>query len=66
MTPTEQSALLHALKMLTKFVEKHPIGTSCTSCTFYKYKKCSFYDSVPPEEVVKVGCKAWEWDAVPF
>lgn len=66
MTTVEKQALLHAIKMMEKFVEKYPTSKSCTSCTYYKDKECRFYDSVPPEHVVKVGCDAWEFDGVPF
>jgi hypothetical protein len=42
------------------------ITVSCRTCEQFSGVRCLKYDSIPPAEVVAVGCDEWEFDGVPF
>lgn len=59
MTPHRKLAILDALQTLLSFCEEIEVEKSCNTCTFYEEKRCTWYDSVPPETVVNAGCESW-------
>lgn len=65
----EKHYILETLKRLTAYVEALPAKQECATCNHFdvQTKKCAVNNyMIPPEEVQKTGCSAWEWDYTPF
>lgn len=66
--PQKQNDILNALETLKAFVEHMPINKTCADCMNYKQQdaSCTKFKQPIPEHIIKVGCKEWEFDTIPF
>ena len=68
MSPHKKESLLHALDILAEFANSLAVDTECHTCIHYNENVCDLCDEEPPKEVLKTGCKNWEFnkDSCPF
>ena len=59
--------MLEALKEAMQIIESLPARKHCRNCASWSEGYCKANGDVkPPPEVIERGCKAWQWDEVPF
>ena len=66
--PKQQNDLLNALETLKSFIEHCDVKKTCSDCIFYREHdtNCTKFKQSIPDHIIKVGCKEWEYDTIPF
>ena len=65
--PQNKHYLLEALKEAQEIIASLPVKQECKNCKQFKEGYCIANNEMQiPAEVLPLGCKAWEWDEVPF
>ena len=65
---TKQKELLEYLEIFKSFIENLETDKGCISCFHWKRGGCAASGGqVPPDHVIKAGCKSWEiFNSIPF
>ena len=66
MLPGERQRMLDGLLLLRELVESAEVQKSCLTCDHWQAGRCRMADAVPPDEVRRDGCEAWEYQEIPF